>query len=1192
MNQCLALLLASPLALGAQPLETVDVHGPSGEVRTFRIAGNAREREDFVFYEEGLEHNSATRRWLTARVSVWPKTGADAEAIARAVHAVAVERPVYAKTAAIFSAPNPPAALAMAKALRERPDVDAADPLLARMRTKRFTPNDTYFAYNATNAGYQWHLRNTGQNGGTAGVDLNLQTVWDTRRGAGIRIGIIDDGVQGTHPDLAPNLDLANAYDWNEFDTDPSPYSYDAHGTSCAGLAVARSNNGAGISGVAPEAALVPLRLIAGPITDVEEAAALSWRNNLIPIKSSSWGPPDDGASLDGPEPLAQAAIEDGILHGRGGLGTIYVWSAGDGGAADNANFDGYANSVFGIAVGSLNDQGNAPNYGEPGANILISTPSSSTGRQSILTTDLLGPNGSNNGSLTGEVSNADYTNTFGGTSASAPLAAGAIALILEANPGLGWRDVKEILIRSAAKNSPSDPGWSNNGAGFHFNHKFGAGLLDVQAAVDLATTWTNLGPMTQMRKALTNINAPIPDSPAPGVTSTFTIAANENLRVESVAVDVGFSHALRGEIEVKLTSPSGTVSQLSTQRPNDTFPGLFWKYTSVRHWGENATGTWTVTVSDKAVGTTGTLNTLVLWLYGSDSAIDVAPVVNSALTANGTVGTVFSYRIFALNSPASFSASGLPEGLSIATQTGLISGIPRVDGTFNVGIGATNASGTGTKTLVLTVAPWSAAIAAAVDQPTLVWEGEGDALWTVDTLTTQDAVDAARTGAIPDNGTSSLRTYVNGPAILRFWWRVSSELDSDLLYLWDNGNKLAGISGEEYWARPRFYLGPGLHRLEWFYIKDPANTAGSDGGWLDRVEILPVAQSPPVITRQPTDIFVPTNSLAFLRAEAVGALPISYQWYRQGLPINGATSPTFVLSSASQVNFGSYTCVVSNGLGSATSDPALIQIGQNATALGTAVDNSSLSWVTFGDASWASQTSITHDGIDAARSGSILNSGSTSMSTGVFGPGTLTFWWRVRSEEGGDILDFEIDGEQMDYITGTVEWKQVIWQVSPGAHRLEWKYSKNESVAAPTDTGWVDQVVYTQKPYAAWATSNFTLEQRVSDTFAGYDSDPNGDGVSNMLAYAFGISPTSGAGGPLPFISFDGTNYSLVYQKSTTATDVTFSVQRASNFSTWSAVPTTDSVLSTNGSLRTIRATLPPVAGAPWFYRVQVSFP
>lgn len=1172
---------------GVQTTEFLKSHRP--------VAGE--KRRDLILYQANRPHTTATRRWLTTKVIAQLAPDANPGAIADGAGAVGyVTLPFKPDTAVFIAKDVPGEAFTLAATLRNNPAVLSAEPMLARQSVTRLTPNDSYFTYNAGNAAYQWYLKNTGQNGGTTGIDINISSVWDTWRGAGVRIGIVDEGVQLTHPDLAANVDTANDYDWNSGDSDASAPQYETHGTYVTGLVAARGSNALGISGAAPESTLVPLRLLAGPVTDLEEASAFSWKNDIIQIKTNSWGPTDDGQTLGGPGLLAEAAIEDGVRNGRGGLGTIYIWSAGDGGANDNSNFDGYANSIYAIGIGSVTDQGSTTSYSEKGANILVCTPSSSTGRQGVLTTDKSGPDGANNGTLAGDMTSGDYTNTFGGTSASAPLAAGVVALMLQSKPTLGWRDVKEILLRSAVKNSPADADWVNNGAGFHFNHKFGAGLLDTQAAVNMAATWTNLDPMTSVRKALTSIATAIPDAPAAGVSRTFTIAAGENLRVESIALDAGFSHASRGQIEITLTSPSGTVSQLSTQRPLDTASGLFWRYTSVRHWGESATGTWTVTVTDKAAGTTGTLNTLILYLYGSNSAATAAPVVNSALTASTNAGSDFSYQILALNSPTSFTATGLPAGLTVNTLTGLVSGKATTAGTYNVTIGGTNSIGTGTKTLVLTAgASLGAPLGDAVEQSGLTWTTVGNANWNSQVTTTHDGVDAAKAGVISDNGQTTMRTYATGPAVLRFWWKVSSELDSDILAISDNGTELAFISGEVDWTQALFYLPAGIHRLEWVYSKDSATASGSDTAWVDQVELLNTSKSPPLFTIEPSDITVPVGGILPLCTEIVGQQPITYQWYKAptsaqaGVVIAGATSACYAVNPVVAGSAGYYTCTATNALGTATTSGTTVAVSAAQASLATATDNS-LVWCSFGNVPWASQNATTHDGVDAAKAGTIANSGSTSMLTTVFGPGTLTFWWKVSSQQGFDILDFLVDGNPTDYITGTAGWMQASWPLSAGAHTLEWVYSKDATTATGSDTGWVDQVVFTQKPYATWAASAFTLAQRVSATFTDPLADPNGDGVSNLLAYATGISPTAGIGTPLPFIASSGVDYTFTYQRNTTATDVTYAIQRTQDFASWTTVTTTDTVVSTVGNIQTIRATLPTVAGVPWFYRLQVT--
>lgn len=125
--------------------------------------------------------------------------------------------------------------LALATALRAQAGVESAEPLLARQAKKRFTQNDPYFFNDPANAGYQWHLRNPDARGGVAGVDLNVTAAWDNFRGAGVRIGMLDDGLDLLHPDISPNVDLVNDHDFNGHDDDPSPAAGDIHGTLHSG---------------------------------------------------------------------------------------------------------------------------------------------------------------------------------------------------------------------------------------------------------------------------------------------------------------------------------------------------------------------------------------------------------------------------------------------------------------------------------------------------------------------------------------------------------------------------------------------------------------------------------------------------------------------------------------------------------------------------------------------------------------------------------------------------------------------------------------------------------------------------------------------------------------------------------------------------------------------------------------------
>ncbi len=597
-----------------------------------------------VLYEVRAPRNEYSRRLLTREVLVQLATDANPDALAAAVGAVSRGEVPSARGFFLFETSETGGALPLAEALRQKPGVLSAEPQLAKQQQKRFVPDDTLFPN-------QWHLRNLGQNGGAVGMDVNVTNVWDTWRGSGVMIGIVDDGLQVTHPDLSANVNTQIDWDFNYNDDDPSPnVNYDDHGTACAGVAAARGNNSLGVSGAAPEAALVGLRLIAAPTTDSQEAAAMTHSNEVIWVKSNSWGPYDDGQTLEGPGPLTLNALAQGVAAGRGGKGTIYVWAGGNGRANnDNVNYDGYANSVYTIAIAALSDQGYQASYSEPGACIVVTAPSGSSGRQGITTTDLVGSKG---------YSSSDYTSTFSGTSSAAPLAAGVIALILQANPNLGWRDLQEILIRSATKVSPTDTDWAANGAGFNFNHKFGAGLINAAGAVNLAANWTALGPRTNIFSSQASLGLSIPDNNASGITREFDFSSS-SLRVEHVTVTVNITHPYRGDLAITLTSPSGKTSRLA-ERHND--PGnnySNWKFMSVHHWGESSAGIWTVKVADLSASDTGTLNSLRVDLYGTGGGVlEVTP--SSGLASGGPVGGPFTpaSQSYALNNSGSASAT------------------------------------------------------------------------------------------------------------------------------------------------------------------------------------------------------------------------------------------------------------------------------------------------------------------------------------------------------------------------------------------------------------------------------------------------------------------------------------------------------------------------------------------------------
>ena len=216
--------------------------------------------------------------------------------------------------------------------------------------------------------GHQWYMH------GIPGISLEPGTVWARgTNGHGVRIGIVDDGLDWRHPDFAGHYLAESSYDINDNDNDPTPGIYDDHGTAAAGVAAA-ANNSFCISGnylsnlllfqqplpptgVAPGAGVAGIRLLARDVTDADEARALAYGN--LDIYSCSWGPADDGQRLEGPGPLLTDTLEAGANQGRGGLGSIFVWASGNGrGSGDSCNYDGYANGRYTVPIGAMNAVG------------------------------------------------------------------------------------------------------------------------------------------------------------------------------------------------------------------------------------------------------------------------------------------------------------------------------------------------------------------------------------------------------------------------------------------------------------------------------------------------------------------------------------------------------------------------------------------------------------------------------------------------------------------------------------------------------------------------------------------------------------------------------------------------------------------------------------------------------------------
>lgn len=487
--------------------------------------------------------------------------------------------------------------------------------------------NDTLIGGSSTEAKEQTTERDP-LTGTSVLADPNISEAWKLATGKDTTIAIVDNGVQGTHPDLVTNYleDLSADFNKDFGSSEPgentttaeeqgwgwvwSPYwgwswrytprrdawwgsgwasepgepgsdsqalAPEQHGTAVAGIT---SGNNENRSGVAPDSHWANLSLTASDITDRQIAAALSHENQEIDIYNNSWKP--GGAKFS--TPLSSLALEEGTSNGRDGLGNIYVFAGGnDGLQLENVNYNSLASSRYSIAVAAIDSNGEQAWYSEPGASLLVSAYSG------FSTTDLTGEAGYSSG---------DYTDNFGGTSAAAPVVSGVAALMLDANANLTWRDVQHIFVETAQQNDASDEGWTTNGAGYFVNHKYGFGAVDAEAAVKSALNWTPVSEEVSFTSGWQEVNRAIPDYDTtrllgeevaeliardpetlsdaevellhntPGKSNDFfetsSIQVASDIDIEWVEVELDANHSYRGDLKVALVSPDGTESVLA----------------------------------------------------------------------------------------------------------------------------------------------------------------------------------------------------------------------------------------------------------------------------------------------------------------------------------------------------------------------------------------------------------------------------------------------------------------------------------------------------------------------------------------------------------------------------------------------------------------------------------------------------
>lgn len=371
-------------------------------------------------------------------------------------------------------------ALSIANQYYESELTEFAHPNFVTTFERRFKPNDTYYPN-------QWHLNNTGQDGGKIDADIDGAEAWDITTGdSNVRIAILDDSIEKNHEDLQANI--VASWDFTDDDDDPSPGYTDYHGTSVAGIAAAVGHNDKGVAGVCYSSKIVAVRL-GNSLQDFADVFYWAANTGNADIISNSWG-----LVIPAPDIVVEA-INDVATNGRDGKGCVVLFASGN----SNSNISDPAAGELAaldsvIAVGASTNKDVRSCYSSWGEDLDVVAPSNTwinpdygstcqpqkpPDAVSTWSTDQ-SSGGFNDGSPPRPDATGLYTQDFGGTSSACPTAAGTVGLLLSVNPDLTRMEVQDILETTAEKIAPGDANYNADG----FSDHYGYGRINAHRAI------------------------------------------------------------------------------------------------------------------------------------------------------------------------------------------------------------------------------------------------------------------------------------------------------------------------------------------------------------------------------------------------------------------------------------------------------------------------------------------------------------------------------------------------------------------------------------------------------------------------------------------------------------------------------------------------------------------------------------
>jgi len=277
--------------------------------------------------------------------------------------------------------------------LYESEDVEFAYPDFYSKLEMHHNPDDPYY-------NNQWHLNNTGQDNGIEGMDIDADQAWDITKGdPDLIIAVIDNGIDVNHEDLQDDKILDGIILVEDYYVGETPDIMGDHGTSVSGVIAANIDNNVGLSGVAPNCRILPIKLLGGltKVSSHAEAFVLAATRGAS-ILNNSWGISSDFDELVPLPDLDRIGLDYAADVGRDGLGCLIFFAAGN--SYEELSSNQLVTYKKCLTIGAVTDQGIKAEYSDYGKYLDLCAPSGGGKTSGIWTTDASSEKGYNMGRI------------------------------------------------------------------------------------------------------------------------------------------------------------------------------------------------------------------------------------------------------------------------------------------------------------------------------------------------------------------------------------------------------------------------------------------------------------------------------------------------------------------------------------------------------------------------------------------------------------------------------------------------------------------------------------------------------------------------------------------------------------------------------------------------------------------------